>query len=261
MTDLQPSTTGDGAAGPAPAEPADARNSRRSFLKFIGGGGAAALVLAGCDTAGVTGTDDTLTATGTGVHENADVVLDFSTDIGVLNYAYALEQLEAAFYIAACDDFYGGPDVEEYYLKALRSHENAHADFYQAAIPAEQRIGLLEVDFSSIDFGDRTAVLSIAQALEDTGVSAYNGAGRYLTNDVFLTLAGKIVSVEARHAAAIRSIFSDNPEAFADLQDLADLGFGAVPEFGFDAALPPDVVLQRVAATGLVTTTIAAINL
>ncbi len=46
------------------------------------------------------------------------------------------------------------------------------------------------------------------------GVSAYNGAGRLIKNADYLVLAGKIVSVEARHASYIRDLISIN--SFAD---------------------------------------------
>jgi len=46
--------------------------------------------------------------------------------------------------------------------------------------------------------------LSYAKAFEDLGVAAYNGAGYLIKSADYLTLAGKIVSVEARHAALIR---------------------------------------------------------
>ncbi len=39
---------------------------------------------------------------------------------------------------------------------------------------------------------------------EDTGVSAYNGAGPLIENDEILEAAGQIVQVEARHAARVR---------------------------------------------------------
>jgi hypothetical protein len=73
----------------------------------------------------------------------------------------------------------------------------------------------LEVDFSSINFASRDSVLGTAKAFEDLGVSAYNGAGKLITNPDYLVLAGKIVSVEARHAAYIRDqiingTFADN---------------------------------------------------
>ena len=48
------------------------------------------------------------------------------------------------------------------------------------------------------------AFLGLAQTLEDTGVSAYNGAGPLVEQDDILDAAGQIVQVEARHAALIR---------------------------------------------------------
>jgi hypothetical protein len=47
------------------------------------------------------------------------------------------------------------------------------------------------------------------------GVSAYNGAGQLLTDPQNLLLAGKIVSVEARHAAAIRDLLKPRSDSFA----------------------------------------------
>jgi hypothetical protein len=47
----------------------------------------------------------------------------------------------------------------------------------------------------------------LPKALEDTGVAAYNGAGKLITNPLFVT-GRKIVSVEARHASAIRSLIN-----------------------------------------------------
>lgn len=72
----------------------------------------------------------------------------------------------------------------------------------------------LEVDFSTINFTSRDSVLGTAKAFEDLGVSAYNGAGRYIASADYLLLAGKIVSVEARHAAYIRDLISNG--SFAD---------------------------------------------
>ncbi len=46
-------------------------------------------------------------------------------------------------------------------------------------------------------------------------MSAYNGAGQLLASDANLLLAGKIVSVEARHASAIRDLLNPNSMDFA----------------------------------------------
>ncbi len=239
----------------AAAEPLRPRSSRRNFFKLVGGtAGAAALVVAGCDTAGPDAPpagdepeDYPIDGSGSDIES---VTLDFSNDFGPLNFAYLLEQLESRFYSLACkgpDAPYDGiTETERYYLSALDAHEGAHDAFLMAAIPDAQRIpDNLQFDFSSVDFSDRMSVLTTAQALEDTGVSAYNGAARFISSDTFLTLAGKIVSVEARHAATVRLVLFDDPTAFADLESLVD--FGAVPENALDAALPPQDVLPLAA--------------
>jgi hypothetical protein len=47
-------------------------------------------------------------------------------------------------------------------------------------------------------------VPTTAKTFEDLGVAAYNGAGKLIKNIDYLKAAGRIVSVEARHAAAAR---------------------------------------------------------
>jgi Ferritin-like domain len=46
----------------------------------------------------------------------------------------------------------------------------------------------------------------LAVTLEHTGVSAYNGAAPMIESGEVLAAAGGIVQVEARHAAALRSL-------------------------------------------------------
>jgi rubrerythrin len=133
-----------------------------------------------------------------------------NNDFGILNYAYALEQLEAAFYIqATATPFAGITATERATLERIRDHEIVHRDFFKAAL-GENRLRNLEVDFSSINFAVKASVLGAARTFEDLGVSAYNGAGQYITNPAYLTLAGKIVSVEARHASLIRDMIAPN---------------------------------------------------
>lgn len=227
---------------PSPATQA----SRRRFLQQMGGAAGLTALVSGCDSNG--GMSE--------MEEGEPVVLDFSTDTGVLNYAYALEQLEAAFYAEATASFYGDRDsVEGQYFRDLAAHEGLHRDFLAAAIPSLDGtlIPDLEVDFSGIDFGSREQVLGIARTLEDTGVSAYNGAGLFLQNPDLLTIAGKIVSVEARHAASIRALVNPGSTDFAG-DDVVD------PMTGLDRATPPADVLAAVADTGLVVTELEVVN-
>lgn len=136
-------------------------------------------------------------------------------DTGILNFAYALEQLEAAFYTKVNASFYtNATATEKQVLSDIMNHEIAHRDFFKAAL-GSSAIATLQFNFSSVDFTSRASVLGTAKALEDTGVSAYNGAGFYIQKPDYLTLAGKIVSVEARHAAAIRDLLNPKSADFA----------------------------------------------
>src|SRR5262245_17152098 len=94
-------------------------------------------------------------------------------DIGILNYAYALEQLEAAFYTMVTGSPYADMQAGEGQILAdIRDHEVAHREFFKKAL-GSQAIPDLEVDFSAVDFGSRKSVLTTAKTFEDLGVSAY----------------------------------------------------------------------------------------
>ncbi|SEI49797.1 Ferritin-like domain-containing protein [Dyadobacter koreensis] len=179
--------------------------------------------------------DDMTPSTGTTVDLGRD-------DVGILNYAYALEQLEAAFYEQVVKTPYTGiTAAETAILTDIRDHEIIHRDFFKAALTAAaptQIIPSLEVDFSSIDFTNRAKVLGAAKLFEDTGVAAYNGAGKFIKNATYLTLAGKIVSVEARHAAAISDLITPKTADFAsDTQ---------IDTNGLDKATPSATILAAV---------------
>ncbi|MEO7801783.1 MAG: ferritin-like domain-containing protein [Ginsengibacter sp.] len=184
--------------------------SRRNFLNYAGLSASAMLLATSCkkelnenDKNAAIQKDS---AVGSGHDKPKEVVNLGSGDFGILNYAYALEQLEAAFYEQVIATPYSGISSKEMeYLKDVRDHEIAHREFFKNAL-GNRRIGGLKTNFTSIDFSSRASVLGTAKALEDTGVSAYNGAGELLESATYLLLAGKIVSVEARHAAAIRDL-------------------------------------------------------
>ena len=151
------------------------------------------------------------------VGPNGAITLDFSTDIDVLNYAYALEQLEAAFYVGVVTNGAFGSvfsAAEQRVLVDIRDHEVAHRDFFAAALGSAKIPGLTP-KFETINFADRSSVLQTAKVFEDLGVSAYNGAARYIASEAYLGVAGKIVSVEARHASAIRDLLNNRSGDFA----------------------------------------------
>ena len=187
--------------------------SRRNFLGYIGGAFALLLTAAACKK-------DSTSSTNTGIDLG-------SGDVGVLNYAYTLEQIEAAFYTKVFESPYAGITASETALLGdIRDHEVAHREFFKAALAAKA-LPTLELDFSSINFGSRDSVLGTAKAFEDLGVSAYNGAGKLLVSADYLLLAGKIVSVEGRHAAYIRDLIM--PGTFADGLDANALDKSRTP--------------------------------
>ena len=214
--------------------------SRRKFLLFSGMTAAALTIgLQACSD------DDNMITPG------ASAIDVGSGDTGVLNYAYALEQLKAAFYVKVVSSFYNGATSEEQQiLTDIREHEIAHREFFKAALGGSA-IASLDVDFSSIDFSSRSSVLGTAKVFEDLGVAAYNGAAYLIVNPDYLVLAGKIVSVEARHAAAIRDLLNPRSPDFA--------GDDVIDTSGLDRQMLPSQVIQ--AANGFLSTKISANNL
>jgi rubrerythrin len=202
--------------------------NRRNFLKLSGVG----LVVAGLAVVGCR--DDNMD-----MPMNQNVFDLGKGDVGILNYAYALEQLEADFYTKVVNSFYSGiSTVEKQLFTDIYNHEVIHRDFFKAAITAAGAMPTpkLEFKYDGVDFKSRDSILATAKALEDTGVAAYNGAGKYITNLDYLVIAGKIVSVEARHASAIRDLISPGSGAFS--------GDDVVNANGLDVAKEPkDIVM------------------
>lgn len=211
--------------------------NRRHFLRTAGVAMTTGAIILACDKDDMDG-------------PMTDATVDLGTgDIGILNYAYALEQLEAAFYEQVIATPYSGITAKERrFLTEIRDHEVIHREFFKAAIPAASRIGGLMVDFSKIDFGSRASVLGTAKVFEDTGVSAYNGAGKFLKSGDFLLLAGKIVSVEARHAAIIRDLLAPDTAAFAG-DDILDAN-GLDKSASFSAVLSGVAPFLKTKVTG-----------
>lgn len=186
-----------------------------------------------------------------------------SGDLGILNYAYALEQLEAAFYTAVRSGAYysGAPAEEQELFDDLYNHEVIHREFFRTAIGAatadtpEAMLPDLEFDLegAGIDIDSRESVLATAMLLEDTGVSAYNGAGDRIELADYLVIAGKIVSVEARHASAIRSLLNVNSADFA--------GDDVIDDNGLDPAADPADIYSAVVGLDVVATPFTANNL
>lgn len=143
-----------------------------------------------------------------------DIIID------TLNFALTLEYLESNFYIKAVASGIIPAGAALTAITTIRDHENEHVNFLKSAISAA---GGTPVSFTAANFdftahgtfptvfSDYGVLLAVAQTFEDTGVRAYKGqAGNLITNNDVLTAALQIHSVEARHAAHIRSMRKAN---------------------------------------------------
>ncbi len=155
---------------------------------------------------------------------------EFSDDVEVLNYALTLEHLENAFYRDGVPQFTFGADPFgnsiDTYLALIGEHEAAHVDTLTMVITD---LGGDPVTEQTYDFGytDAATFLATAAALENTGVSAYDGAGASIESTDLLTAAGSIVAVEARHASYLNLLNGEIPFPAA-----------------FETALTPDEVIE-----------------
>ena len=229
---------------------------RRSFLKISGltlvG---TSLLLTGCNN----DDDEDEPAPGNQLPGARNGVFDLGGgDFGILTYAYALEQLEADFYnkVVNSSGFTTNFTAQDQIiLTDLYRHEVIHREFFKTALTGAlpdaktQLLPNLAFNYGTLNFSNRTQVLATAKALEDTGVAAYNGAGKYLKSPDYLLLAGKIVSVEARHASAIRSLINPNSKDFAG-DDVVNV------TTGLDVASNPSQVIPI--AAGFITTKFTA---
>jgi rubrerythrin len=129
---------------------------------------------------------------------------DGGGDVDILNFALTLEYLEAAYYTRGLKQAGLSGDAKALATE-IRDNETAHVDALTETI---KRLGGKPVPAPKVGFGDvftnQGRFLKLAQTLEDTGVSAYNGAAPSIRSSDVLMAAGSIVQVEARHAALIR---------------------------------------------------------
>ena len=148
-------------------------------------------------------------------------------DVEILNFALTLEYLEAAFYDEAISKAGLSGDVKKL-AQEFGDHEKQHVDALTGTI---KKAGGKPVKAPAVQFplSDEASFIKLAVTFEDTGVSAYNGAAPMISNSDVLAAAGSIAQVEARHAAAVRSLAGEDPSPDA-----------------FDKTLTTDEVLKAV---------------
>ena len=130
-----------------------------------------------------------------------------STPVEILNYALTLELLEEDFY----KKFLAAGTIKDANAQTaiakIKQHETAHVQLLTAAVTGLKGTPKSGVTFKQSAFPAAYAdQLTFAQVLEDTGVRAYKGRAGELVGTDLLTTALQIHSVEARHAAHLRTM-------------------------------------------------------
>ncbi len=130
---------------------------------------------------------------------------DIRDDLATLNLALTLEYVQSGLYRDALKQV---PDLSpdnRRLVAHLRDQEIEHVDALRGTI---SDAGGKPNDRPRLDFGSslasEAAFLKLANTLEDTGVSAYNGAAPQFESGDFVAAFASIAQVEARHAALVR---------------------------------------------------------
>jgi hypothetical protein len=135
-----------------------------------------------------------------------------SGDVRILNFALALEYLQASFYTEA-ERIGALRGALAHQAHVVGMHERAHVRAFQTAL------GSAAIKEPSFDFHGVTenpaAFRSTAVAFEDLAVAAYKEQAPRIESRSYLAAAIAIHSVEARHAAWIRRLAGFLPAAHA----------------------------------------------
>ena len=188
----------------------DDPQSRKRFLKMVGGAGAAgalSLLIAACGADDDDESGSATSTTGTMGSEPSGS----KGDLEIVNYALTLEYLEADFY----DQVIKSGEVTDKKIaelaKSIRDNELEHVEALKATV--EQAGGTPAAKpttkFDEVIAGGPEMILQTAATVENLGAAAYLGQAGNIKSKEILAAALAIHSVEGRHAAALNTLVGE----------------------------------------------------
>jgi len=137
---------------------------------------------------------------------------DKRDDLAILQFALTIEYVESGLYRDALKQVPDLSDDTRRVVEHLRDQEIEHVDALRGTIADA---GGKPNDRPRLDFGrelrSESVFLKLANTLEDTGVSGYNGAAPALESEEFVAAFATLAQVEARHASLVRMVREKPP--------------------------------------------------
>lgn len=146
----------------------------------------------------------------------------YTTDVSILNLGLMLEYLEAAFY----DEALSSAPLSGEALRLAKEFADNETEHVKGMVAALNDLKAEPDPPPGFDWGEsmrsQKAFLKAAVQLEDTVVSAFNGAAPQIQDKQLLAGAGSIVQVDARQAALLRGLTGQPPTVAAFDQTLTE---------------------------------------
>jgi hypothetical protein len=151
-----------------------------------------------------------LTACSDALDPKEKTTIDLSSEIGALNYCYALLQLEADFYPRIVPNAYPGMLVSEATaFSRMAAMTTSLRTELGLMIPSSRIADALTFRYGQIvNFADRQTVLTTAQTIAETAARAYVGVRAYVTTEEHLELIDGYTESAADRAAQVRAMLA-----------------------------------------------------
>jgi len=149
------------------------------------------------------------------------VTLDLGTETGVLNFMYAVLQLELDFYSRVTNNMYPSMLTSEMdTFDQMRSNvDGARSAMVRTEIPSGRISDALLFRLGNvIDFADRTSVLTHAQTIEDAAARGFLAAASLVHTPATITTVQGLANDAADRSSTIRALANAGPLAITPLQ-------------------------------------------